>query len=62
MTISTEVSTMRLDGSKAAFDKRWGYGALESIKETSPLHGFGEYHMRYVIFYDLSDGKENVHN
>ena len=41
--VSTKVPTVRLDGSKAAFDKRWGYGALESIKESSPLHGFGKF-------------------
>ncbi|XP_069121629.1 ras GTPase-activating protein nGAP-like isoform X3 [Argopecten irradians] len=33
-----EVPTVRLDGSKREFDKRWGYEALESIKENAIQH------------------------
>ncbi|XP_033727185.1 disabled homolog 2-interacting protein-like isoform X4 [Pecten maximus] len=33
-----EVPSIRLDGSKREFDKRWGYEALESIKENAIQH------------------------
>ena len=51
---ASSTESLRLDGSKKEFDDRWGYGALEAIRESSPLKALGKSHLS-LWFFRLSD-------